>query len=41
VARITNLSQDYHREYRLGRWNVLERRVVPGRSTKRRRTKRA
>ena len=40
VVRISNLSQDYHREYRLGRWNVLDRRVVPGRPTKRRRTKR-
>jgi hypothetical protein len=41
VVRITNLSEDYHREYRLGRWSVLDRRVVPGRPTKRRRGKRA
>ena len=41
VVRISNLSQDYHREYRLGRWNVLDRRVVPGRLAKHRRTKRA
>jgi len=40
VVRITNLSENYHREYRLGRWNVLERRVVPGRPAKRRRAKR-
>jgi molecular chaperone DnaK (HSP70) len=40
AVRITNLSSGYQREYRLGRWNVLDRRVVPGRSPKRRRTKR-
>jgi molecular chaperone DnaK (HSP70) len=41
VVRITNLSSGYHREYRLGRWNVLERRVVPGRSPRRRRAPRS
>jgi molecular chaperone DnaK (HSP70) len=40
VVRITNLSSGYHREYRLDRWNLLDRRVVPGRSAKRRRAKR-
>jgi len=39
-VRITNLSSRYHREYRLSRSAMLERRVVPGRSSKRRRAKR-
>jgi len=34
VARITNLSGGYHREYRLGRWKPLDRRVTPARKAK-------
>jgi len=34
VVRISNLSSGYQREYRLGRWTVQERRMVPGRKTK-------
>jgi len=32
VVRVTNLTHGYHRENRLGRWNVLGRHVVPCRS---------
>jgi molecular chaperone DnaK (HSP70) len=39
VVRITNLSSGYQREYRLGRWDVLHPRVVPGRSPRRRRAR--
>jgi len=40
VVRVTNLTHGYQREYRLGRWNVLGRRLVPGRSPRRRRARR-
>jgi hypothetical protein len=40
VARITNLSSGYHREYRLGHWSVPDHRVVLGRPARRRRAKR-
>jgi molecular chaperone DnaK (HSP70) len=39
VARITNLSSGYHREYRLGHWSVPDHRVVLGRPARRRRAK--
>ena len=41
AVRISNLSSGYHRDFRLSRSPTLERRLVPGRSTKRRRAKRA
>ncbi|HXX23217.1 MAG TPA: Hsp70 family protein, partial [Terriglobia bacterium] len=40
VVRITNLTHGYYREYQLGRWKVLGRRLVPGHSPRRRRARR-
>jgi molecular chaperone DnaK (HSP70) len=40
VVRITNLTHGYHREYRLGRWNIPAGHIVPGRSPRRRRARR-
>jgi molecular chaperone DnaK (HSP70) len=39
VVRISNLTSGYQREYRLGRWDVLHPRIVPGRSPRRRRAR--